>query len=575
MPPKTLTPEERDIRNLEHATQSFKSLIKQIESDNQTFTESAAKELRAQKIQIESLKRLLEQQKSQLSMLKQPTSFVATVAALRPASAGAIKPSSTTRPSSASTARSNKEFESLREQLVALHAKIDQQKKENRKAEAEVEEVRRRIMQTRATRENVNHTRDSHILYDKQMKVLENRLDMSLVQFNAALKVNKELREEIDTLRREREVFDNIYQKLERELQEKKKEMAFIIEVSNIAYEERDNAMSELAQLKTYAQEELKSYEDTFKELDQLLEEDRKMKETIKARISEREKKDKEAKAELARKKPTTQEHKIEVSQPSEQQTIAMYEDAFKKITAATEIPNLQMLVAKFLHSEDDNFSLFNYVNELHNEVEKLEGQNAELQNEIEKLTQGSEVDQQRKKQLRGLEERLRSEDEKCAKFEQLAGRCEGILREVVSIVDQMFTRLDCDEQKIVEAQGIAELTIENILLYLASIEVRADDFLKSYLRQSADGAVLLASRGPAFGIDHAPFTIPNQKLPTTGDEGDGSDEEDRVLSHEEMLKKARDKIQKQQQNTAMGTKPGKGAGGKKPAVSTKKAGII
>lgn len=34
-------------------------------------------------------------------------------------------------------------------------------------------------------------------------------------------------------------MFDNIYKKLERELQEKKKEMAFIIEVSNIAYEER------------------------------------------------------------------------------------------------------------------------------------------------------------------------------------------------------------------------------------------------------------------------------------------------------------------------------------------------
>ena len=39
--------------------------------------------------------------------------------------------------------------------------------------------------------------------------------------------------------RRERGVFDTIYKKLERELQEKKKEMAFIIEVSNIAYEER------------------------------------------------------------------------------------------------------------------------------------------------------------------------------------------------------------------------------------------------------------------------------------------------------------------------------------------------
>jgi hypothetical protein len=36
-------------------------------------------------------------------------------------------------------------------------------------------------------------------------------------------------------------VFDNVYKKLERELLEKKKQMANIIELSNLSYEERDN----------------------------------------------------------------------------------------------------------------------------------------------------------------------------------------------------------------------------------------------------------------------------------------------------------------------------------------------
>ena len=44
----------------------------------------------------------------------------------------------------------------------------------------------------------------------KQMRILENRLDHALVRFNQALAVNKQLREEIDHLRRERVVFDNI-----------------------------------------------------------------------------------------------------------------------------------------------------------------------------------------------------------------------------------------------------------------------------------------------------------------------------------------------------------------------------
>jgi hypothetical protein len=41
--------------------------------------------------------------------------------------------------------------------------------------------------------------------------------------------------------RRERVVFDNVYKKLERELLEKKKQMANIIELSNLSYEQRDN----------------------------------------------------------------------------------------------------------------------------------------------------------------------------------------------------------------------------------------------------------------------------------------------------------------------------------------------
>jgi coiled-coil domain-containing protein 63/114 len=58
------------------------------------------------------------------------------------------------------------------------------------------------------------------------------------------------LREEIDNLRRERVVFDQINAKLAFELHEKKKEMAQIIEISNIAYEARDQAQNEMALLK-------------------------------------------------------------------------------------------------------------------------------------------------------------------------------------------------------------------------------------------------------------------------------------------------------------------------------------
>jgi hypothetical protein len=67
---------------------------------------------------------------------------------------------------------------------------------------------------------------------------------------------NKDLREGIDNLRRERVVFDGINARLSAELHEKKKEMAQIIEISNLAYEARDQALNEMSLMRAHADKE-------------------------------------------------------------------------------------------------------------------------------------------------------------------------------------------------------------------------------------------------------------------------------------------------------------------------------
>merc|ERR1712164_39053 len=104
-----------------------------------------------------------------------------------------------------------------------------------------------------------------------------------------AIAANKKLRDEIDTLRRERAVFDNIYRKLENELQQKKKEMANIIEQANAAYEARDSAQAQMAALKQQADKEHQEFEKEWKELGKLIENDKKMKEFMRSKVRNRE----------------------------------------------------------------------------------------------------------------------------------------------------------------------------------------------------------------------------------------------------------------------------------------------
>ena len=72
------------------------------------------------------------------------------------------------------------------------------------------------------------------------------------------------------------------------------------------------------------------------------------------------------------------------------------YEEAWNKIQAATGISDIKELVNTFIANEDQNFSLFNFVNDQNNEVEKLEEQIARLKAEESKYSrdQGADANQ-------------------------------------------------------------------------------------------------------------------------------------------------------------------------------------
>ena len=69
----------------------------------------------------------------------------------------------------------------------------------------------------------------------KEIKNLENRLDKANQKYNSTTAYNKKMREEIDTLRRERLVFEQIYAKLTSDLETKKKEMEKIVNIAKTA----------------------------------------------------------------------------------------------------------------------------------------------------------------------------------------------------------------------------------------------------------------------------------------------------------------------------------------------------
>merc|ERR1711871_325523 len=161
---------------------------KVMEGDRKAFTEDSQKLIKRQRAHIDKLKRDNEALKDELEMEAHHTGGHGTTS------------------STATLAR-------LQEQADMYTRKIDLEKRRIEELDKSVSTLNKRASDQRTKVGGVHAAREANLKTQKQIKVLENRLDRSLVKFNEALAGNKQLRESIDNLRRERVVFDQIYQK--------------------------------------------------------------------------------------------------------------------------------------------------------------------------------------------------------------------------------------------------------------------------------------------------------------------------------------------------------------------------
>lgn len=390
------------------------------------------------------------------------------------------------------------------EQLAKLHDQIESFHKKNvneaKKLETLVQQIqimKHKVLHQKKHMGGVNAAKENQQMVSKQIRILENRLDKSLIKFNEALAQNKILREEIDNLRRERVVFDTIYRKLEKEHNDKKKQMATTIELSNLAYEQRDAAQLELRSLQEANRMEIDDHRCMVGELMDKLEESRRLNggddyHHLKrggggvgghhgSRLGELSA-DEEVEMKKKLQKGTWGVAKEKVHVQVSIERVQNFEEAFLKIKAATGIDDLEQLVTSFIKKEDQNFSLFNYVNEQSNEIEKLDEWLAELREEEKKYGDDSGDDvSQHKQLLRDLEAKLAFTEASADKCEHKCQSAHKVVNAVKIGIQSLFNKTGCNSQAMVEMLGDSVVTEANMMQYLGVIEQKTNDILHQY----------------------------------------------------------------------------------------------
>lgn len=371
----------------------------------------------------------------------------------------------------------------LQDQGDKLATSIEIERKNITTMEEQIQIMKQKAAQQRKAMGGVNASKDNYMMIQKQIKILENRLDKSLMKFNEAISHNSTLRDTIDDLRRERVVFENIYRKMERELQEKKQAMAEIIELSNQSYEQRDAYQMEIAAIEQANRREQEEFEEQMVELGRMLETELKLptstnRPTSRAALFGSQKSGPVESDDRKNKSGTWTAGTDKMEATTTYERVQNFEEAFNKIRSATGITDIEELVKTFIKNEDHNFSLFNYVNEQNNEIEKLDEQIQLLRDEERKFAYESGEDVHQHKQiLKELEAKLQTSEGMSEKYEI---RCQDLQRIIESLkrgIQSIYEKLEIDDDNFNDPL----ITESNMVHYLGVIEQRANEILKQY----------------------------------------------------------------------------------------------
>lgn len=392
----------------------------------------------------------------------------------------------------------------LQDQGDRLATTVEFEKRNIKTLEEQIHVMKQKVLQQRKAMGGVNASKENYQMIQKQIRILENRLDKSLVKFNEAIAHNKKLRDSIDDLRRERVVFENIYRKMEKELQDKKQKMAEIIEVSNQSYEQRDSYQMEVAAIEQANRKEQEEFEEQIVELGRMLETELKLPSNSRpgtntgtmftATLPKSSEED-------MKKSGTWNQNAEKKDVLASYERVQNFEEAFNKIKAATGITDIDELVKTFIKNEDHNFSLFNYVNEQNNEIEKLDEQIQNLREEERKFAHESGEDVHQHKQiLKELEAKLQNSESMAEKYEI---RCQDLQRIIESLkrgIQSIYDKIEVEDDSFADPT----VTESNMVYYLGIVEQHANKILKSYaeVRQALLNPTQTQTQSPSAPSD-------------------------------------------------------------------------
>lgn len=296
----------------------------------------------------------------------------------------------------------------------------------------------------------------------RKMKTLENKVDKTLQKLNEILAFNRNLREKVNKIRKEKIIYSNMCKQLEEELNKKLEEMKQISELSSQAIKDRKESKKKLNELKLEAEVMNEEFQSDWRNLESMIIKDIATKDPLTEYT-----KDPDEKESIWSDLETRPSHgKVLIDVQAEK--LKKYDEDLEKLVSSHGLSSLEEIVNVYVNSEMQNFSIFNHVMELSSEMEQLDMQIVEIRSKIEKhKVPDTEADLERKEIIKNYQLRIEKLNLKEEDLNPENNRIRKTLNSLVEGISLLCQKLGLEFEEVSE---------KNLVAVLAEVEKKLDE---------------------------------------------------------------------------------------------------
>ena len=177
---------------------------------------------------------------------------------------------------------------------------------------------------------------------------------------------------------------------------------------------------------------------------------------------------------------------------------VNIIEDAFNQIQQQTGIGSIEEIVTTFIKADEQNYSLYNYVNQINSEIDMIEEQNKQIEEEIQSHEKLGELTEKEKENVRNKLAKQIEESDALAKEKD--NQIKNIETQLMTIKNYVWNMVENFKKShfflsVAQNNQYDESTVfneNNVVLYLAELEEYISLFITymAYKQENPDAAI-------------------------------------------------------------------------------------